>query len=105
MRQDNLSMFYDTMAILEKGYYEKNGRRIDLKLSREQMQEVTVLLPGDVRAVCGRKDFAHVHVIGRCGYAVENMDSFSLARKRFEMLPEQDRKDRILWALALHPGP
>ena len=96
MRQDNLSMFYDTMAILEKGYYEKNGRRIDLKLSREQMEEVTVLLPGEVRAVCGSKDFEHVHVIGRCGYAVENMDSFSLARKRFEMLPEQDRKDRIL---------
>ena len=96
MRLDNLSMFHDTMAILEKGYYEKNGRRIDLKLSREQMEEVTVLLPDDVQVVCESKDFAHVRVIGRCGYAVENTDSFSLARKRFEMLPEQDRKDRIL---------
>jgi len=107
MRQDNLSMFHDTMAILKKGYYEKNGRRIYLKLSREQMQEVTVLLPGDVQVVCESKDFAHVRVIGRCGYAVENMDSFSLARKRFEMLPEQDRKDRILvlnLANGEHPG-
>ena len=107
MRQDNISMFHDTMAILKKGYYEKNGRRIDLKLSREQMEEVTVLLPGEVRAVCGSKDFEHVRVIGRCGYAVENMDSFSLARKRFEMLPEQDRKDRILvlnLANGEHPG-
>ena len=78
MRLDNLSMFHDTMAILEKGYYEKNGRRINLKLSREQMEEVTVLLPGDVQVVCESKDFAHVRVIGRCGYGGEHMDSLVL---------------------------
>ena len=51
MRQDNLSMFYDTMAILEKGYYEKNGRRINLKLSREQMEEVTVRMGSEYSSV------------------------------------------------------
>ena len=35
MRLDNLSMFHDMMAILEKAYYQKNGRRINLNLSRE----------------------------------------------------------------------
>lgn len=107
MRHDNISMFHDTMAILKKGYYEKNGRRICLKLSREQMQEVKVLLPGDVQAVMNSKEFEHVHVLGRCGYAVENMDSFSLARKRLEMLTEQEKKDRILvlnLAYGEHPG-
>ena len=96
MRQDNISMLQDTLAILNRGYYTKNGRRIPCKLSREQMEEAVVFLPKDVEAVAGNKEFEHVTVLGRCGYACENMDSFSLARKRFGMLPELDRKDRIL---------
>ena len=96
MRQDNISMLQDTLAILNRGYYTKNGRKIPCKLSREQMEEARVFLPKEVQAVCSSKEFAHVHVIGRCGYACENMDSFSLARKRFGMLPELDRKERIL---------
>ena len=80
-RQENLNVFRDTMAILEQGYFVKNGQRKDLKLTRAQMEEVRVFLPRDVRAVGESTDFDHVHVIGRCGYSCENMDSFSMARK------------------------
>ena len=92
MKQDNIAMLQDTLKILEQGCYVKNGQKVDLKLTREQMEEARVFLPKDVKKAGKYKDFQHVHVMGRCGYACENTDSFSLARKRFSLLPEQDRK-------------
>ena len=38
-RTQDIQMFEDTMQILKQGWYEKNGRRIALKLTAEQMQE------------------------------------------------------------------
>ena len=96
MRQDNISMLHDTLAILNQGWYEKNGQRKTLKLTRSQMEEAIVFLPDDVKAASENKDFEHIHVIGRCGYGCENMDSFSLAGKRIDMLPESDKDERIL---------
>ena len=92
MRQENITMLQDTLMILERGFYEISGKTIPLKLTRQQMEEARVFLPKDVQKAGMNKDFQHVHVIGRCGYACENTDSFSLARKRFSLLPEQDRK-------------
>ena len=77
-----MSQTEDTYAELKVG-----------KLAQSQMEEAKVFLPRDVAAVSADKGFRHVHVIGRCGYACENMDSFSLARKRISLLPEQDQKN------------
>ena len=93
MRSDNLAMLQDTLSILEKGSYQYHGAVIPLKLSRAQMEEVEVYLPKDVKQVCESKDFEHVHVLGRCGYGCENIDSFTLARKRSEQFSyDLDRK-------------
>ena len=67
VREKNKAVFNDTWKILERGYYEIGGKRIPLKLTREQMEEAEVFLPEDVRAVCENKDFPHIHVLGRCG--------------------------------------
>ena len=96
MRHDNISMLEDTLAILERGYYVKGGRKVVLKLTREQMEEARVFLPNDVKKAGKNKDFQHVHVIGRCGYGCENMDSFSLARKRIGQLLNSEKNERIL---------
>ena len=94
MRQDNIEMFQDTMRILEQGYYTIGNQRIELKLSRTQMEAADVYLPGDIQIMSGNKDFQHVHVIGRCGYGCENADSFSLAGKRMEQFScDSGRKD------------
>lgn len=94
MRQDNIEIFQDTMRILEQGYYTIGDQRIELKLSRTQMEAADVYLPGDIQIMSENKDFQHVHVIGRCGYGCENADSFSLARKRMEQLScDSGRKD------------
>ncbi len=96
MRQDNISMLQDTLAVLEQGYYVKDGKRVHLKLTRDQMEEALVFLPEDIKRVSKNKDFEHIHVIGRCGYGCENMDSFSLARKRTAMLQDPDKDERVL---------
>ena len=92
-REINKAIFEDTEKILEDGAYTFAGRTVPLKLTRAQMEEAQVFLPDDVKAICRSTDHDHTHVIGRCGYAVENMDSFSLARKRLAALPEKDRRE------------
>ena len=86
MRKDNIAMLKETLDILERGYYFADGRRVSLKLNKEQMREAYVYLPDDVRRICEAKDFPHVHAEGRCEYSCRNVDSFSLARKRQEEL-------------------
>ena len=110
MRSENFAMLQDTLSILDRGYYQLHGETISLKLSRAQMEEVQVYLPKDVQAICGAKDFEHVHVLGRCGYGCENADSFTLARKRTEQfsydLKQKGSKPILVLNLAnpVNPG-
>lgn len=107
-RTQEIRMFEDTMQILQQGWYEKNGKRISLKLTAEQMQEIQVYLPEDVRENSSRADFQPPIVIGRCGHGCENMDSFALARKRLGdtyLFSNGDKGILVLnLASAVHPG-
>ena len=38
MRFENINMLNDTMAIMDRGYYEVNGKRVNLKLSKKEMK-------------------------------------------------------------------
>ena len=46
-RSKEIAMLEDTLKILNQGWYEKNGKRIQLKLSEKEMQEIQVYLPDD----------------------------------------------------------
>ena len=61
MRVDNINMLNDTMAIMDRGYYEVNGKRVNLKLSEKERKEIFVFLPKDVKRISDNKDFQHVH--------------------------------------------
>ncbi len=110
MRSDNIAMLQDTLSILNRGSYQLHGETVSLKLSREQMEEVQGYLPEDVQRICNAKDFEHVHVLGRCGYGCENMDAFTLARKRTEQfsyhLKQKGAKPVLVLNLAnpVNPG-
>ena len=109
MSQDNISILQETLEVLNKGFYKINGKTIFLKLTRSQMEEAKVFFPRDVAAVSKNKNFKHIHKTGRCVYACENMDAFSLARKRISLLSEVDmRKGKTILVLnlanPLHPG-
>lgn len=82
-RNTEISMLQDTLQILKQGWYEKNGKRIQLKLSAKDMEEIQVYLPDDVKKSANCEDFNPPFVTGgRCGHGCENINSFALARKR-----------------------
>lgn len=84
-RSKEINMLQDTLQILKQGYYEKNGKRIMLKLSAKEMKEIQVYLPDEVKRNTNREDFKPPFVLGgRCGHGCENIDAFALARKRME---------------------
>lgn len=107
-RSNEVIMLQDTLKILEQGYYEKNGKRIHLKLSKGEMEEVQVYLPEEVRANACREDFCPPFVMGRCGHSCENMDSFALARKSLKAvsLSSGDKQGVLVLNLAnpVNPG-
>ena len=78
MRQDNIAMLQETLQILKSGSYEVNGKTVNLKLSRERMERCHVLLPEDVREVCGRT-LEKPSAAGRCGVDCVPMDSYAAA--------------------------
>ena len=82
--QDNIEMLNDTLSILQQGYYQINGRRVSLKLSRTEMEEISVYLPQDIEQLKADTSFRHIHAIDRAGVGCENADSYTLARKRTE---------------------
>ncbi|MBQ8200920.1 MAG: TIGR02452 family protein [Clostridia bacterium] len=82
MQSPLIDMFLDTMDILDKGYYDIDGRRVPLKLSKAQMLHASVLLPDEVAALGRKADYPARHVPSPCRFTCVNMDSYSLARKR-----------------------
>ncbi len=84
MRFDNIKMLQNTLQILKKGCYKVNGKNVKLKLSKEEMEAVHVLLPENVRDIENRTDFEEVSVLGECGHSCVNADSFTVARNQYE---------------------
>ena len=70
-RSKDIAMLEDTLKILKQGWYEKNGKRIQLKLSAKEMQEIQVYLPEAVKKNCSDPEFSRPFVIGRCGHGCE----------------------------------
>lgn len=114
MRKNNILDLQEIMQILDQGYYVTNGKRIDLKLSRSQMEKVFVYLPDEVKEICEKKDIPWVEAnkksFERVRYQCVNIDSFSLAReceKDKTDLSVHTKENSILvlnLANSIHPG-
>lgn len=102
-RTPDIQAFEDTMKILKQGYYEKDGRKIQLKLSAKQREEIQVYLPDDVKTICNKTDFKPTASESDCCiHSCENIDSYALARKR---VAEGISKVLVLnLASPVHPG-
>lgn len=93
MRDKNIEMLQDTLQILNGGGYTVNGKKVQLKLTKEQMRTTYVLLPENVQAICHRTDFDNVFRLGLCEYDCVNMDSFSAALRQYQCLEYTFGKD------------
>ena len=67
MREDNIRILEETLAIIDRGSYQVNGKTVALRLSKREMESVHVLLPENVKHIADRKDFSKPFVIGRWG--------------------------------------
>ena len=106
---DNIDILNDTLTIMNQGYYIKDEKRIDLKLSFDEMKNVKVFLPDEVHALKDYKLSERVHVIGKCGYSCENADSFTVARSNYKnhsyLFSNKDKEILVLnFANPVNPG-
>ncbi|MEE8817302.1 MAG: TIGR02452 family protein [Lachnospiraceae bacterium] len=111
MRSDNLNMLYDTLRILDDGEYVcKASRRIvHLQLSGDEMRDIRVYLPEDVKKLEESTDFEHIHnTLGRISVSCRNEDSFTCALKneaRHKEWSSEPQKQLVLnFANPVHPG-
>jgi len=102
-RENNKDMLQDTLDIFEAGEYTVDGKKVSVKLSKEEQRKVQVLLPEDMEGIYKKTDLNREPIKGRCMHGCENIDSFSCARK----LVQQDPDRRVLvlnLASSVHPG-
>ena len=112
MRIDNKTMLHGTLGILDRGSYQYEGNTINLKLSREEMEDVEVYLPEDVEKICQEKDFPHIRIPqpAHCAYGCYRDESFSFARKRTAQFADELKQEGARPVLVLnlanpvHPG-
>lgn len=84
MKNNNVQILKDTLSILKRGKYKKNGKTVYTKLSRKQMEECKVYLPDDIQNIMESKEFEHIHVMGRVSVGCRNIDSFGMAQEQYK---------------------
>ena len=103
----NTQMLYNTLKIFEQGYYEKNGEKIYIKLSKEEREECVVYLPEEIKRMEEYKEFEHIHICRRIGIRCKNMDSFSMAQEQYRCASVRCKGKGILvlnFANSVNPG-
>ncbi|MCC8162009.1 MAG: TIGR02452 family protein [Lachnospiraceae bacterium] len=123
-RKRNVQIMEDTLDILKKGSYEKDGREVNLRFSPEQMREIQVFLPEDIDLLrtgaerntasalsdflAGDKDAASSQTENFKNnerqsrdsiytFSCENIDALALAQRRYQELKENGEPEpRIL---------
>lgn len=108
---NNIAILEDTLNIISRGWYMKDGKKINLKLSPRDMTEAKVFLPSDVHALGRRKTTRHYYSLDKpkCGYGCENIDSFTKARNNYVnyryLFNENDKEILVLnFANPVNPG-
>ena len=102
-----IEILQDTMQIIERGYYRYENEKIPLRLSKGRMEQILVYLPKDVKSLSNDRSFHIAPDSTRCVYECVNMDTFTLAQKRYRQMSERNETGKILvlnLANSVHPG-
>ena len=106
-RDYRIEILQDTLQIIEQGYYRCENEKIPLRLSKGRMEQILVYLPEDVKSICNDRGFHIAPDSTRCVYDCVNMDTFTLAQKRYRQMSERSETGKILvlnLANPVHPG-
>lgn len=109
VKNNNVQILKDTLSILKRGKYKKNGKTVYTKLSRKQMEECKVYLPDDIQNIMESKEFEHIHVMGRVSVGCRNIDSFGMAQEQYKysyLCSEREEKNILVlnFANPVNPG-
>ncbi len=102
MINKNVEMLHDTLNILKKRKYVKNGKKIRLKLSGKKMKNCFVYLPEDIQSMEIRK--APDICAGTLSVGCKNTDSFSMALEQYESVPSDEKILVLNFANPFNPG-
>ncbi|MCD8347486.1 MAG: TIGR02452 family protein, partial [Lachnospiraceae bacterium] len=126
-RKKNMEILEDTLGILEKRSFKKDGQEIKLQFSSEQMREIQVFLPGDIDALRSEMTFvsetaaeivsaaddagsdeSRTQALSGCTFGCENIDALLLVQRKYlELKGNGDSDPRVLvlnLASSTHPG-
>lgn len=103
MRTDNIDMLYDTLEIFTNGYYEKNGKTIDIKLTKSQQHDSEVLLPEQVKNICDNLTIEVANDTELTDFCCVNEDSYAAAMKVKAEHPDEGVLV-LNFANPVHPG-
>ncbi|MCD8118726.1 MAG: TIGR02452 family protein [Lachnospiraceae bacterium] len=83
-KKKNMEILEDTLGILEKGSYSKDGKEICLRYSSEEMREIQVYLPEEIQIlqVAG----AETPSGKPCTFGCENADALAMAGEKYRSL-------------------
>lgn len=107
-RKKNVAILEDTLAILERGGYSKDGQEVQIPFSPEHMREIQVFLPEELASLAVTKQDEPQTQNGSCTFSCENEDTLVLAQKQYQSLKSAgDATPKILvlnFASATQPG-
>ena len=88
MRTREMEMLNDTLKIFEEGFYIKDGKKRDIKLSKKELHASNVLLPNQVSNICNYLNNKKCNE-EESRYFCVNEDSFSVALSIKEREPDE----------------
>lgn len=103
-------MLDETLSIIENEYYYLGKKKVFLNYSLKERELAYVMLPDEVHSISEKIELKdRSFVIGRCGFGVQNMDSYDCARWQYDSLSYLFIKDNpktlvLNFANPVHPG-
>lgn len=109
-RKFELQVLDEALDIIKQESYLLGKKRVFLHYSEKEREQTKVYLPEEVHEICDQIDTSKTaYVMGRCGFGVHNMDSFTGAAWQYKNLEylfsEKHAKTLVLnFANPVHPG-
>ena len=72
MRIYEMNMLNDTLKIFNDGFYIKNDKKVNIRLSKEELSKSEVLLPEQVGYICNDSDIKEVDEIKDLAYVINS---------------------------------
>ena len=109
-RSFELKALDETLSIIDKEYYYIGKKKVYLNYSLKERELAQVLLPDEVHSITEKINLqGKPFVMGRCGFEVQNTDSYDCARWQYDAVSysfsKNNSKTLVLnFANPVHPG-